>query len=155
MLVDFVIFVFIKQTFTEERFMQSNLPAPWNTAKATTTYSPCPLEQYLGRDKTYTQLTEGNSKAGYVKLQSKRRKVFRSLDMEEFILLEDSKISHGGSGMLPGLSLACLCLMSFLLPPSLTLIIFLRKLSHVFTGLEECLRETRIGLKQPVILKWL
>lgn len=135
--------------------MQSNLPAPWNSAKGTTPDSPCSLEQYLRSEKTHTQLTEGNSKAGYVKLQSKRRKVFRSLDMEEFILLGDSKISHGGSGMLPSLSLACLCLMSFLLSPSLTLIIFFRKLSHVFTWLEECLCETRIGLKQPVILKWL
>lgn len=117
-------------------------------------YRPCPLEQHLGSDKTCTQLTEGNSKAGFVKSQSKRRG-FRSLDMEELILLGDSEISHGGSGMLPGLSLICLCFMSFLFSPSLTLIIFLRKLSHGFTWLEECLSETRIGLKQPVILKWL
>lgn len=134
--------------------MQSNLLAPMELSKGNN-FTLCPLEQYLESDKTYTQLTKGHSKAGYVKLQSNRKKGFRSLDRKEFILLGDSKISHGGSGMLPGLSLVCLCLMSFLLSLFLTLIIFLRKLSHVFTWLEDCLCETRIGLKQLVILKWL
>lgn len=73
--------------------------------------------------------------------------------MEEFILLGDSKISPDRSGMLLNISLACLCLMSFLISPSLSLIIFLKKLFHVFTWLEDCLSEIKIGLKQPAILK--
>lgn len=63
--------------------------------------------------------------------------------MEEFVLLKDSKMLSWRRGTLPYLSVACLCLMSFLLSTSLTLIAFLRALSDIFTWFEDFLSERR------------